>query len=108
MLHVKGNFVDAARVGYTPNLVVNGKQYPAQGSTTPELIFPVPVADLFPVAIVTDATKFQSATLALTVPWREPRILGLWHTDHTDTFKVIVGALPASPGKLTLVHTVIQ
>jgi len=103
-IRVQGNFVDAARTGYAPYLEINGKRYTSQETTTQALTFLVPASDLFPVLGTSDATKFRSTFATLIVPWRELKFFGLRSIDHADTFKMIIGALPTSPGKIILIH----
>jgi len=101
----KGNFINAAQNGLTPSLTINHKTYTG-AVTTQEVVFLVPVSEIFPVNPGADTSKFRATTVSLDVPWLKSEWLGLWHEKKDDKFSVFVGALPPSPGSLILSHTV--
>ena len=96
-----GNFEYAAKAEYTPSFEINSHKYTASQNSTQLLEFLVPVSVLFPAS---DPAKFAIATGTLTVPWASSS-WGITHK-HSDSYSLVLGALPASPGHIKLTHTV--
>lgn len=110
-LHFEGNFEYASHAGFEPTLMVAGKQYATSGNDTQNLRFLVPVTELFPVSAnvmtdLLDGSQYSFTQVTLTVPWEDNGFLGtgLFSTRHEDHYQVLIGGLPASPGKLTLIY----
>jgi hypothetical protein len=78
-----------------PTLKVNGRTYKANANSTLELGFHVPVTEL--IQQPGDGLRMAEATLI--VPYRT----GIWpfRSRHEGLFKVMVGLLPSSFGKIT-------
>jgi hypothetical protein len=106
-LQFKGNFEFSAEKNFEPVLIINGHRYSCSENTVQNLKFMVPVSDIFPIdASALSANKFSYVTSDLTIPWKESKIFGLINHVHSNIYHVIIGALPASPGEITLIHTV--
>jgi len=104
-IRFKGNFEFAGTPGYQPVLSIGNQQFPADSATTQNLEFLIPVTSLFPTPIDPSA-GFKFARVQLTVPWKTPGFLGIGHHDHRDSYSMVVGALPPTPGTLTLSYKV--
>lgn len=102
-LNFNGNFPTSSENGYRPILKVNGKIFTG-ANTTQKLTFLIPQGAAFPVTAV-DPGKLQFSTVSLIVPWEASRFFGLRHVRREDHFNVLIGSLPASPGKITVIHT---
>ena len=89
-------------------MVLNGKRCNVSENTTQNLRFTLSVADIFPATANVDPNKYGHTTLVLVVPWETPGLLGIGGKKQTDQYRIIVAALPASPGKIVLQHTVMQ
>ena len=68
--------------------------------------FLVSPADLFLLKTVVDPNKFTYVTGVLTVPCKQRTRALILHQSEKDTYNIIIGALPASPGHIALTHTV--
>lgn len=102
VIHLNGNFEAASEPGYAPKLQIGDKAYDTSYSSTQELQFAVPVSELFSGAL---DSKFNFTTVTATVPWKacSVKFIWCWSTKkEMNTYKLFLGALPASPGKLTL------
>jgi hypothetical protein len=103
IVRVAGNFEFAAQAAFAPVLNVSGKTYSPVSSTTQELMFSIPISDIFqPNA----ATQFQFTTATLSVPWQQSEYLGLWKTAQKDSYRLYLGALPSQIGTVALTTTV--
>lgn len=100
----KGNFEFAGTPGYQPVLQVGNQQFKPDTVTTQNLQFVVPVTALFPIPLI-PTTGFSYVRIQLTVPWKTSGFLGIGHHDHRDSYSVLIGALPPTPGRLTLAYT---
>jgi hypothetical protein len=94
LLKLRGVFAYAQKQGYEPHLQIGSDTLNPVQSTTQDLAFQIPPGD------------FSSATSAaigltqasVTMPYED----GLLHKFRTATYKVLIGTLPQSPGKLVL------
>jgi len=102
----EGNFLDSARDGFKPSLLIEGKVYDAEAQNdTQHIEFQIPAGTLFHVKSADNAGRLQYAHITLTVPWSKSTAYGLWHSKEEDHFDLILGSLPISPGKIVLMHT---
>ena len=99
-----GNFPGSSADGYAPYLKSGGKTFQAH-NTTDKLTFLIPQGVLFSQT-APQANRLQFANVSLILPWQADKFFGLFHTRREDHFDVLVGSLPASPGTITVIHTV--
>lgn len=99
---VDGIFTQSQQPGSTPRLAMGGTTItPDTGAnTTQRLVFVVPAA-AFPAGAADAVTPVSAA---LTVPYHSP----ILRTDKTATYRLLLGVLPASPGRITLTRLVRQ
>ncbi len=69
------------------------------------MTFLVPQGALFSQT-ASQANKLQFANVSLVLPWQADNFFGLLHARREDHFDVLIGSLPASPGTITVIHTV--
>lgn len=106
-LSVRGNFEAAALKDMTPTLIVGSKAYVPSSISNQVLSFQVPVHELLSTTEDTSASSnYSVAKVTLSVPWKESHLLGLWHSDVTYIYPLVLTALPFTPGQLTLVKFV--
>jgi hypothetical protein len=99
----EGNFEFASRTGFTPALSVSGHVVPVVNNTTQELGFQIPRSLLgIPGSIAADAVHY--IPVELSVPWQESKLFGIRRSRRTDTYRLLVGVLPASPGQISVTH----
>jgi hypothetical protein len=103
-IRFKGNFELAATAGYEPVLQIGNQQFKPDAVTTQSLEFIVSVTSLFPALVPT--AGFSFTRVQLTLPWRESGFLGVGHHDHRDSYSMVIGALPPSPGQLFLSYSI--
>jgi len=104
VLRFQGNFPNSSMSGYEPYLLLSGKRYPSQ-NTTQQLSVIIPAGTVFHLGSSDNAGKLQFAQVTLVVPWRDSEFLGLIHSRKEDHFNLIVGALPSSPGTISIMHS---
>jgi hypothetical protein len=103
IIRLDGNFEASARPGFAPVLKVGAESFPATALSTQALAFSVPVNKLFPGDA--GGSLFAFTSINVEVPWESCSVRVIWcwaHKRETDTYKLYVGALPHSPGKLTM------
>lgn len=103
----QGNFEFAARQDFLPYLLINGKKYPPKDIGTQEITFRVSVDELFPAKAILEKHLCNFTQATLIVPW-ETSFLGLFPKRHQNQYQVIIGALPQSPGQITVIHKTIN
>lgn len=91
-----GNFIDAATKGYEPSLDWEGRSIPPLNTTTQRLDFKIP----FDRAKL-DQFSFFATTLK--VKWEAGWYW--WSNKKVSEYKVWIGVLPLSPGKITAIYT---
>jgi hypothetical protein len=102
MLRLGGNFTNSGEPGYSPKLKVGANSYDTASATNQLLTFSVPITDLFSNP---SSSTFNSTSVTAIVPWQSCRLKIIWcwlHKNESDSYKIFLGALPASPGKITL------
>lgn len=99
----EGNFPNSSRAGFEPVLAVTGKVYQGHNETN-KLTFLVPEGILFPNT-ASDPDKINFASIQLRLPWETPKFFGLANIRREDHFNILVGALPAVPGRISITHT---
>jgi hypothetical protein len=99
-----GNFEFSAQKKYAALLTIGVHKYSCTENTTGTLKYLVPSGDLFPIPSGANANEFEFTNGILSVPWRASSFFGLFGHSKLDEYHVVVGALPASPGKITLTH----
>jgi hypothetical protein len=104
VLRFQGNFPNSSMNGFEPYLVFSGKKYTSQ-NTTQQLSFEIPAGTVFHLGSADNAGKLQSAQVTLVVPWQQSKAWGLIHVRQEDHFNLIIGALPTSPGNISIIHT---
>lgn len=96
LLTLTGNFVDAARQGYTPTASVGTQKFNSDTVTTNTLTFAVDRT-----ALAKDPAKVTLNHASIDVPYQEPSFL--WFTTQKSAhFNVPIAVLPASPGSITI------
>lgn len=95
-----GNFPSSSLAGFAPYLLIGGKRYSGQNGTQ-DLSFLIPAGNIFKQA--SDSVQFTQVSLV--TPWQADKYFGLRHVRREDNFNIYIGALPSSPGQLTLIHT---
>lgn len=95
-----GNFEHAARPTYHPDLKFGTHTFQASRITTQLLEFTAKPAEVFEGINLQAITNVAYAQGILTIPW--PATL---MRTHEAKFTVLVGALPSSPGTITLDYT---
>lgn len=98
-----GNFVFASLPDYKPTLTVDGQQFTPSTNTTQELDFLIPVSVLFPPTS-TDISKYSFKAIELSMPWDRSEWFGLRKVRETANYRISIGALPASPGKISFMY----
>ncbi len=93
-----GNFFHAANPGYGATLTIKGQTFNPHANSTQTLEFRVPSHTIFPSNMLNSATKITFEEGALKLPFPG----GLFGGGGIATFNMTVGALPISPGKITL------
>jgi hypothetical protein len=98
-IEINGNFLDAAKNGYTPTLRLDGESF-QPAVTTQQLIFLVPRAKLKPAP----AGSLSYTTFNLVVPYHT----GWWlfKKRKEATFQTLLATLPPIPGELSIEATV--
>ena len=96
-----GNFMFASLPDLQPKLKVNEHQFAPSANTTQELEFLIPVSVLFPTTAITNTSNYSFAAAELTIPWDRSEWFGLRKVEEISSYKVLIGALPASPGRIT-------
>lgn len=96
---VQGNFVWASTAGYKPTLTLEGQSYPEISNQTNSLEFQVPIG-----IFNTQIHNCALTTGSLQVPWAEREWI-FWKKNSTDTFNLWIGALPLTPGTITVTYT---
>lgn len=99
VVNIGGNFEFASRAGFTPSLEVRGQTFIASENTTQSLKFVIPVTAVFPQGSSGDTKKFSYAVATLKAPWQEGTV---FKRRREDQYKILIGALPESPGKVVL------
>lgn len=89
-----GNFVDAMKPKFAPQLQIGDKTYEIVENTTQQLKFLVPSNEL----ITDQGDGFTYKKAKLIVPYK----IGLLGKKRVAEFNFLLGKLPASPGKITL------
>jgi hypothetical protein len=105
IVRFQGNFPNSSMSGFEPYLLVSGKKIASQ-NTTQQLSFVIPAGSLFHTNSADNAGRLQFEQVTLGVPWQDSRWGGLRHVRMEDHFNLIIGALPISPGAITIIHTV--
>ncbi len=99
-----GNFESAGQPNLAPSLECGHRTYPLSANTVRELTFLVPAAELLADHLQAQgpvASLGANIPLLLRVPWIEKRNI-FQRVRHEDTYRVLVGILPSSPGRLLL------
>jgi hypothetical protein len=94
-IEINGNFLDAAKEGYTPTLRLDGESF-RPAITTQQLVFLIPRAKLKPAP----AGGLSYTTFNLVVPYRT----GWWifKKRKEATFQTLLATLPPIPGELVV------
>jgi hypothetical protein len=120
-----GLFEHASNPLYAPTLSFGGQMARLIGNQSNELTFEMPFTNVFNRATIAAARTYSFATGELRLPWpgQEPasqgavnlltRLIG-WNAQpnvavirvpRMETFQITIGALPDSPGRITLEYT---
>lgn len=95
-IEFKGNFLFAHQEDFKPSLQVGDKAYPPAENTTQSLKFLVS-----PPAAEKADDKITLVKLKLSIPYQEKTAL-IFKKRKTGTYDLLIGNLPASPGKIVL------
>jgi hypothetical protein len=99
-VRLTGSFEFAAQRGLTPSLSAGGKTYQPATNDNSSLQFELP-ASAFAAA---DPNKFGSLRARVVIPWEKCRLACLGHQRLQDEYQILLGALPESPGQISLVQ----
>jgi hypothetical protein len=107
---VEGNFIDSCKPEYKPTIRVGDKVIETTDNTTERLVFEVPISEL----VKGDKSGLSSTHAIVTVPYGKGGIDISWlptffqnflslffkKTREDATFRLLIGILPSSPGKI--------
>lgn len=93
-----GNFFHAAQANYTPTLTFNGQATNLVRNTVQDLMFEVPIRTIFSRDELENAKSKIFKKGEVKIPWPN----GLLGARREAVFQVLIGALPSTPGKLSL------
>jgi len=97
MFSSTGNFYDSGKEGMTPTLVFGKNTFQPAQNTTQRLDFIINPHDIFPPSAFQDPKQIHYAEGKLQVPYT-------WLMSPKESaFKVLLGLLPATAGKITLI-----
>lgn len=100
----EGNFPNSSLAGYAAYLKVGGRTFKGENQTG-RLRFLVPQGALF-ADTANRASGLQLAHVSLVTPWQQDKFFGLIKARREDHFDVLIGSLPATPGTISVIHTV--
>ncbi len=99
-----GNFPFSSLAQFKPLLSIGGQKFAASENTTQELDFSVSSTVLFPPTSV-DPLKCSLVSAELSLPWERSEWWGLKKVSEVAQYKIQIGALPSSPGRITFQYT---
>jgi hypothetical protein len=110
---LEGNFVDASKPEYSPKLVIGNKTFNCSENYDERLRFSIPQQELTSRI----SSGLSSTPVTAIIPYAKggmdiswlPKFFvdflnGFFRTKGEANFKLLIGSLPASPGKITVWH----
>ncbi|MEZ4784821.1 MAG: hypothetical protein R3F28_12195 [Candidatus Kapaibacterium sp.] len=105
-IRCKGNFEYAAQKDLRPSLKVGESEYYPSAVSTEEITFLVPTSIINQAGSPASNGGPSYAIADLTIPWKTGGFLGLFKKRKNNTYKMILGVLPTTPGRIRLMHRV--
>ncbi|KIC71451.1 hypothetical protein [Candidatus Protochlamydia amoebophila] len=99
-INIKGNFEHAAETGYQPQLTFHRQTFSPCVVTGQKLEFHIPFTTVFPTLA---SHTFTYAEGELNIPWKTTWLK--LPQKIQNVFRLTIGALPTSPGTITLDYT---
>ena len=65
----------------------------------------MPSGDILEAGTPAGTHQFGYVHGSLTVPWQTTALLGIEKHRNTDTYNILIGELPGSPGNITVYYT---